>query len=153
MEYILLAFATAALLLIAYQDFRTREFYWFLAPVVFVLGIAKGVLDINLKYWAVITAINAIIVTITFSILFFYILATRKSKSAVKDLVGLGDVLLLVSLTGLVLPKSYIMLIFISSLLAVVFQLIAKNRFGNQIPFAGWLSVVALFFVILEQVK
>lgn len=153
MEYLLLVAISVVLLLVAYQDFRIREFYWFLAPAVFVLGVSKGVLAVNIKYWAIITSINVLIIIITFTAFFIYFLVTKKSGTSIRDLIGTGDVLLLVSLTGLVLPKTYIMLILSSSLVAIVFQLMVKTRFGNRIPFAGWLSVMAIFFLIFEHIK
>lgn len=153
MEFAFVAAISIALITIAIQDFRNREFYWILTPVIFILGFTKGMLAVNLKYWFTITLINITIVVSSAILLYIYFFIARKRKNSVWELMGEGDFLLLAALSALVFPKVFIIIVIASSVAAIVANLAVKTKFGKKIPFAGWLSIAAIVSLVVDFIK
>lgn len=152
MEYFLITLFIITLLTIAIQDFRNREFYWFLIPLVFLAGFFTGTLTLTFSYWMVTTLINTAILVLTLSLLYLYFYFSGKKFVEAKEYIGLGDVLLLLALTSFTLPIRFVVLIIISAIASILIHLTVKTRFGKRIPFAGWLSVCTILLFIAEHI-
>ncbi len=134
----------ASLLYIFFQDFKDREVYWFLFPIV---GILTGVLHFNevLKEVFLLTLIyNVFFVLFIFILTFFYIKLKLKEKFS--HVFGYGDLLFFIAITFSFSSFSFIVLFVMSLIFSLSLHLILKNKASqSSVPLAGHMSLFFLF--------
>ncbi len=132
-------------LLILIQDIRAREVHWFLFPI---SGICAGVLYYNhtlSELFMASVVVNLIFIGSLIGIIFLY--TTLKLKTAFKNVIGLGDVLLFIALAFSFSSVSFLILFIFSLVFALVIHKATKPQhiYKDLIPLAGYMS---LFFAV-----
>jgi hypothetical protein len=151
MDVWLLVILCLSMIWLAVQDFRSRMFYWILLPTIFISAFARGVLAISPKFWLSITLINGLLALVIVGTLVAY-LHFMKRDSKLLTSFGLGDILLLGSITPLLLPIQFLLTVLLSSVLGLLGYLFLRHRGqSNRIPFAGWIGVVSVCFLIVDH--
>jgi hypothetical protein len=150
MPYFFLLISILLFATIAIQDFGKNEFYWFLPPAIMVVGVAKGVVEINFKFWYITTFINVLVLLSIAILLFGYYMAVKRLKK-IKEGLGLGDILLLLALTTFFQPILFVLVLLLSAVSGLVFHIV-KHGLKEQklIPYAAWLSMYSVGFYIYE---
>lgn len=139
-----------ALIAIAIEDFRQRQFRWIYLPVIFVFGAIKGCLAFSSRFWATSLAINVCVLFTVIAVLVFYYFITKR-LCQIKTQFGLGDILLLLAIMAVFQPFWYIMVIAIAAAVSLLWHtaIYGVSRLV-PIPFAAWLGVVSTFFITFE---
>ncbi|MEC7264345.1 MAG: hypothetical protein VXW38_11445 [Bacteroidota bacterium] len=139
--------------LIAFQDFKERQVYWFYFPLIALLF---ALLHFNLTAnWGVFLyeiAINWVLVTCIISILYTYTKLVSK-KEFLGHSIGLGDVLFFYAFaTGF--PSISFMTLMVSAILFSLFTfLILKHRMKlKTVPLAGLMGLFLIFIVCYSLV-
>jgi len=124
------------------QDFKTREVYWVLFPII---ASCCGILHYkNVVYSTFIYTIGLNLTFISLMLLVIYLYSKYKLNMAFKNTFGLGDVLLFIGLIFSFSSTSFIIIFVFSLVFALVLHLFFKNKTNNSsVPLAGYLS---LFF-------
>lgn len=130
------------LILIFFQDYKDRLVYWFLYPLVGVLGFC-----IQLFYysWQSIIAeslINLIFILLLISISFLFAKVVSKKKF-LNESIGAGDIFLFLVLTVLFPVLTFSVLFVISMLFALLIHLVLtyKKEKKATVPLAGYMSL------------
>ena len=154
MQAIVIILCMAALIVVAFQDFRERMISWYLVPLLFALfawnalfntsfrDVATGFL-VNLAF----TAFQLLILTIYFSI------KSRKPVNIINSWLGIGDVLLLAVLCVAFSPINYL-IFYIASLLItiagfIIYKVLFKGR-SATIPLAGAMALVMIACLVYQ---
>ncbi|TXK78960.1 hypothetical protein FT986_03590 [Mesonia sp. K4-1] len=131
------------LLYIFLQDFKDREVYWFLFPIV---GILTGFLHFNevLREVFLLTLIyNILFVLFIFMLTLLYIKLKLKEKFS--HVFGYGDLLFFIAITFSFSTFSFIVLFVMSLIFSLSLHIILKNKSSHSsVPLAGYMS---LFFL------
>lgn len=151
MYYLLYLLAVATLLSIAWQDFTQRAVYWLLFPLLFlvvgILSAAKISIEqtgINVLLNSAFIALQMLLATVYFSV------KNRKLTNIFSSYLGLGDLLLLFSISAGFSFLNFIAF-YISSLLVTILIFIAvvikKQNQSYQIPLAGAQALIYLLLL------
>lgn len=147
-------FMIIVLLMIAIQDFRTREIYWWLFPILGALIITDAILRISFQSVLREAFYNFIFLASQGSLLVTWCLVSGKSPSGIKDSIGLGDILFLLIMVFGFSSINFI-LIYVAGLIfsltvwiAAAFMLKPKT---NTIPLAGLLSIFTCIILVAEN--
>lgn len=130
--------------IILFQDTKYRKVYWFLFPVV---GLCVSILFFlntlpELFYISII--LNILFISILLGCLFLY--TKLKLKTAFKNVIGLGDILLFIALVFGCASISFITLLTCALVFSLILHLlISKKQKITTVPLAGYMS---LFFGI-----
>lgn len=133
---------------IFYQDFRYREIWWFMPPLLLIGGIFYKWETLNWQYFL----FNFLFISILVSFLVVYVRIRFKSNNLFKDYFGLGDVLVLLAITPLFDFPFFIYFFTVStiiSLIGYVFMSLFKAQ--KSIPYAGYISFCVIVFLVLVQ--
>lgn len=140
------------LLLIFVQDVKERSVYWFLFPVLVMLFFLTHLLEHHLfaDTWLPVL-INISFLALQFVLVSVYFSVKNKGwVNITTDLLGLGDILFLVSLAFYLSVLNflffYIVSLIVVLLVWVFWQAIAKEK-GKQIPLAGLQALVFIAFL------
>jgi hypothetical protein len=133
------------LLLVLWQDIKYRSIYWWLPVPVFLTGIA-------FNYHFIIEKLipSTILLFAHLAIIYLYFFIKNKFKGAYlnEDILGLGDVLILLSFTPYFNPAEMILFIFsgmIFSMIAFLAIRVYKPK-PHTVPLAGLISLFFIFF-------
>lgn len=150
MTFILLLGLELILLIIAYQDFKTRYVSWVLFPVGYILCLINSSLQLPYQELGMYLAINTGIILVLILILMIY-LVIRHGKEGLKlgSFLGAGDVLFFLLASVCFSPFNFIIFCLISFLTALIIGVLLLSKKGT-IALAGWQSLV-LGFVLLFQ--
>lgn len=138
---IILSFALA---LILFQDYKERQVYWFLFPLIGLLGGALFFKKVSIEIFINAVLINLIFVLFLLLIVLLY--ARLKLKTNILNTIGLGDILFFLFSTVFFSSVSFI-IIFISALIfSLLLHLYKKpsSEYQVTVPLAGYM---ALFFL------
>ncbi|HRE76418.1 MAG TPA: general secretion pathway protein [Flavobacterium sp.] len=131
------------LLFIFFQDYKERMVYWFLFPVV---GIIGGLIQINLfpkEVFFLNSLYNLILVSLLLGIGGIYMKLIRK-KSFVNESMGSGDILFFIFLCFCFPTITFVVLLVFSLFFSLVIHIILIKKEQNKtVPLAG---LMALFF-------
>jgi len=127
---------------IFYQDYKERLVYWFLFPL---LGLCAGFLFYNStlpELFIASVALNLMFVSCLLLIVFIYSRILLKAR--LKDVFGLGDILLFLSIIFTFSTVSFLVILVFALFFSLVIHLLLKKRSKlKTVPLAGYLS---LFF-------
>lgn len=142
-------FTMIILLIIIYQDLTSRMVYFFCFPLLAGLFFVMQVKVLSIEEISKNILVTSGFLSFQFLVLAGYFYIKKKDFTSIKDSIGLGDILFLISLCFLFSPFNYI-LFYISSLCAtlifvLVFRLIVKSDV-RTIPLAG---IQAIFLTIV----
>ncbi len=126
-------------------------FYWILLPTIFITAFARGAIAISLKFWISNTLINVFFALVLVSTVVAYLHFIKRESSLLSSF-GLGDILLLGAIAPLLLPIQFLLTVLISSVLGLLGYLFLRHRGQlNRIPFAGWIGLVSVCFLIVDR--
>lgn len=126
--------------LIFFQDYKERQVYWFLFPLV---GLCSGVLfyqNTLPELFLVSIGLNALFIVFLFLIVALYSSLILKIK--ISEAFGLGDAFLFASLIFSFSTLSFLVIFVFALLFSLIIHLILKkySKF-KSVPLAGYLSV------------
>lgn len=128
----------AVLLFIFFQDIKHKAVYWFLFPMVLLLGLFIRWEQIGIDF-----VYNLIFITFLMLALSAYLtLKNRKWINPLEGFFALGDVLFLVAISPFFAFQSYVLFFTTGCLfvLSVHLVLLLIKKTNREIPFAGYLA-------------
>lgn len=154
MDWLAIILISLAGILIIWQDFIQREISWYLLPVlllgILIIGIQKLILMEYLYY----ILINGCILLILMGfLLIYYWIKERSIRNFVGKTIGLGDLLVFLTLCFGFSPINFVVFFLIGLFLTLIFHLLntaIKPNANKQIPLAGYL---ALFLMLLSWLQ
>ena len=137
------------LAIMAWQDFKERQIWWFLAPLFAILGTYLFYINSSsLQHYTAALLANSGLVLLVLLLLYGYVKLALKINF-LREAFGLGDVLCLiafaVSLPTLSFLHFFVSALFFSFLLNGILKLFFQNQ-PKTVPLAGTMS---LFLVIV----
>ncbi len=155
MQPALLAILIAILLILVYQDFKSRAISWFLIPILLMVIIINALMTINIEELTIFSGINLILVLVNFlGVTLIISLKEKKIKNIINSYLGLGDVLFFLVLTTLFSPINFIVFfigsIFLVTLIYGGVMLFSKQK-NTLIPLAGAMSLVLIVVLLVQQ--
>lgn len=137
------------LLIIFYQDLRTRGIYWFL-PVV-VAGLMYFTFPIAPSWEDVL--INLGFLFLLFSALTIYLLLKHKVfVNPFENYFGLGDLLFLVALVTIGHPVFFMMLFIAGTLFSLLLSVTFIDLTKKNIPYAGFFSLFLIGVILISKI-
>ena len=124
---------------IFFQDFKTRQVYWFLFPLV---GFCCGYLHYvtTLKELFLLTILtNFILVSILLFIIVLYV--KLKLKAAFKTTFGVGDILFFLAIVFSFPTISFSILFVFSLIFSLLLHFFFKKSELETVPLAGYMSL------------
>ncbi|PKP20779.1 MAG: hypothetical protein CVU05_08280 [Bacteroidetes bacterium HGW-Bacteroidetes-21] len=142
------------LVLIAYQDFTSRSFYWLILPVLFGGFIYLSIHEVTVSELVVSSIINILFVLVQFiGVTVWMSVKNKRWVNILKQYIGVGDWLFFTSICFVFSPILFIPFFVISLILSLVFYLLyAKivNRAVHTVPLAGLFSIITMVILIIE---
>lgn len=139
--------------IIAFQDFLERQVYWFLFPLLFLLGITRIPIQDFWPQAATRVLFNLLFLLLVLTLVFIYFrLLKGMSFQSLKSQIGLGDILFFISLSSFFPYEDYMLFFSLSLFLALFLSipfLILKQNF--TIPLAGLQASFLAIIMILEM--
>ena len=132
-----------SLVVIIVQDLRDHRIWWFIFPVFAAMG---SYLFLSTTFWEIyvrIVGVNAIILASFFLVLFTYIRVILKKKN-LTDAFGLGDVLLYIGLMVSFPTITFVLLLLILPVFALVLNQVLGKGKVDHIPLAGYIGIFLL---------
>ena len=140
----------ALLLAIFVQDLRNRAVLWMLFPAVFGLCMAWNPHGID---FAELGMSVAFITFLLLSLTLYLSLRQRKLVRIWEGFFSLGDILFLVAITPLFTWMGFVYFFTIGTILTLVLHLvIASFSSDKSIPYAGYLSLITIGYVLFPDV-
>ncbi|MDQ3109901.1 MAG: hypothetical protein M3R17_08395 [Bacteroidota bacterium] len=134
-----------ALVILAWQDFRTRRIAWWLLPVLAASIFLAGFASNSAKTIGQNFSINMIFLLIQFLLVWIWFSAKNKRLSRIIDTqIGLGDVLFMICVALAFSPGNFLIFYIggmILTLISTVLIKIFRQNSVMEIPLAGALSV------------
>lgn len=141
----------ATLLLMAYQDFRSRAISWLLFPLCALLILVQGPLDLvflqELSVGFLFVAVQLLGLSLYFSF------KAKRWVNITKDLLGWGDILMFFTLLFAFSALNFIIFYFSALLLACLWYILSQGLKTKQlgIPLAGIMALYYLVLLFLDQ--
>ena len=129
--------------IIVVQDLREYRVWWFMFPIFAAIGSS---LFLSTTFWEIYVrtvGINAIILASFFLVLFTYIRVMLKKKT-LTDAFGLGDVLLYIGLMVSFPTITFVLLLLVLPIFALVLNLVVGKKKVEQTPLAGYIGIFLL---------
>ena len=137
---------------IAVQDFVSRSVYWWLFVFLFigVLFFLPGIEEQPFNLSAVLANICLLLMVVSLTGMYYFVVYRRLAFSKIKGSVGLGDLLMLPVFIVSFSPVNFIFFFIVSIVIALVGSIIqGVIRKGiNTIPLAGYWSLMLLICFI-----
>lgn len=138
------------LVVIIYQDFRYREIWWFMPPLLLVGAFFYQWELLNWNHFL----FNVLFISLLMSFLVVYVRVRFKSTNLFKDYFGLGDVLVLLAITPLFGFPFFIYFFTFSTLISLIGYIIfSVFKAQKSIPYAGYISLCTAVFLTLVHYK
>lgn len=129
---------------VLYQDFKSRLVYWFLYPIIGILGFAIQLYKLPLSIVLINLGFNLLFVILILSIAIMY---SKFRKLDLKNTIGIGDILFFIFITGTFSIVSFLVLFVFSLLFSLMLHLVLSNKKKQDtVPLAGYMS---LFFGVI----
>lgn len=140
----------ALLATILYQDFRYREIWWFTPPLLLIVGFWYKWNMINWEYFLY----NFLFIALLIGFLIIYVRIRFGSNNLFRDYFGLGDVLVLLAITPLFGFPFFIYFFTVSTIISLIgYILMSLFKAQKSIPYAGYISLCTIIFLVLVQYK
>ena len=155
MQPALLVILIAILLVLVYQDFKSRAISWFLIPILLMVVVINALMTINIEELTIFLGINLILVLVNLlGVTLIISLKEKRLKNIINSYLGLGDVLFFLVLTTLFSPINFV-IFFIGSIFLVTLIYGGVMLFSKQkktlIPLAGAMSLVLIAVLLVQQ--
>lgn len=140
-----------SLVFIFFQDYRDRQVYVFLFPLIGILGTYLFFLNSNLEYYFLSVCINLGIVLIVVLLNYLFAKLVLK-KNLLKEAMGLGDIFFFIAF-ALCFPTVTFINFFVFSILFTFVLHLALSKLSMEknrhIPLAGYMSLflIAVYLV------
>jgi hypothetical protein len=140
--------------LIIYQDFKHRAIHWFIFPILFLMFLIYGLTRIPLIIYLKDCAFNLFFLLIQMLLLsVYYYLRGLSFKSILNEIMGLADIVLLVSMTFafsiINFIAFYLSAMIFSLLVWLILQFIPTQK-KNLVPLAGLISFYLALIVLVN---
>lgn len=151
LDYLLKALIIIIYAIIFWQDYMDRLVYWFLYPVIGLLGFLIQENRIDFYVIVVNSLINLFLVGTVIAILFVYSKLILKKK-LINEGIGSGDILLFISLSFSFSIISFFVLFVFSLLFSLLLHILFKNKseLKQSVPLAGYMSIFFAFVYLLS---
>lgn len=155
MQPILLVILIAILLVVVYQDFKSRAISWFLIPLLLMVVLTNAVMSINIQELTIFSVINLLLVLVNLlGVTLIISLKEKKIKNIINSYLGLGDVLFFLVLTTLFSPINFVVF-FIGSIFLITLiyggVILFRKQQNTLIPLAGAMSLVLIAVLLVQQ--
>ncbi len=144
------------LLFVAIQDFLYRKIVWVAFPLLFLLFLTSGIIQIGLKPLSGFFLINiGFLVLQLFLITIYYSLKNKRIFNIVNTSLGIGDILFFVILALSFSPPNFIffLIVILLAILVIYSLFLTFNQVQNKhVPLAGGLAFALLLLVLLETI-
>jgi len=136
----------AVLVTIIYQDFRSREIWWFTPPLLFIGGFVYKWEILNWQHFA----FNFLFIGILIGLLVIYVRIRFGSNNLFKEYFGFGDFLLLVAITPIFGFPFFIYFFTCGTIISLIGHLVLTLfKTQKSIPYAGYMSACTIAFLVL----
>lgn len=139
----------------AYQDFKYRELSLIIFPALFLASFLRCFLLFNFQEAITYTGVNVAVIGIQIAALFIYLyLSGKRHNLLLEKFFGLGDVLMLLSITPLFSTLLFIVFCIISSISSLAYFVVAtsfKHKKADFIPLAGVISFLLFFLLLISS--
>ena len=154
MDWIALILISLTGIAIIVQDFTHRKISWYLIPILFFGILFNGIQKLNMVEYLYYIMINGFILIVLMGVLLVYYWTKERSiKNFVGKTIGLGDLLVFITLCFGFSPINFVVFFLIGLLLTLIFHLIntaISLKANKQIPLAGYLAV---FLIVLSMLQ
>jgi len=131
-----------------YQDFKYRGIYWWLFPLLLVLFVLEGYLNISFSDTVKAAAANVFFVLLQVLLLSGYIsLKMGRLTNIFKGYLGLGDLLFLVSISFCFSFLNYVLFYLASLMLVILLTLLFRKAKEQKIPLAGYQALLLILLL------
>ena len=141
---------------ITFQDVTERMISWYLMPLLFMVVVAGALLKVPYSIVLHHFLINIAIFLFQLLCVALYYYSKNKNLHFIDSALGWGDILFIVALCAAFSPLNFIVFYVSASLLSLLgfllYKTINKNA-GNQVPFAGTLSVAYMLLLIFKYLN
>lgn len=142
-DVILKCILLGVLFVIFLQDTKERLVFWFLYPIVGILGYSIQSNTIGYQYAFINSLINLAFIAILLFVSFLYSKIKLKADF-INGSIGIGDILLFIFLSFTFSTIPFLILFVFSLLFSLLLHIYFKNRSEHKnVPLAGYIS---LFF-------
>jgi hypothetical protein len=133
-----------SLFCICIQDWKTRQIWWFLPPIVFACGLYLS--KEELVFYECL--LSFCFVAFLISSLYLYIKFRFHNLNLFKSYFGLGDLLMLLSFIPFFSFQNYVYFFTVTTIFSLVIHLIVHSlRKQETIPYAGYLAIQLSVYV------
>lgn len=147
-------FVIAVLLIIVFQDFKSREISWFLIPLLAIGFWLKALQQMNWNELIIYTGVNLLMVFVNLLCVAVIIsIRQRKWTNIINTYLGLGDILFFAVLTVAFSPFNFVLFYLGSiSIISLYYgiEVIRKRNTRLLIPLAGAMSLLLILVLIGE---
>jgi hypothetical protein len=154
MHSLSIALATISLLMIAYQDYRSRAVHWIYFPLLALAGIVLNLTELHspgrlLGY----TGFNFVFLCLQFVALKAWFFIRYKDRERIIDhKIGAGDLLFLTAACFFFSPLNFIVF-YLSSLIFSILvhatKTLSDKPFGRSVPLAGLQATFFILFIYI----
>lgn len=135
--------------IIFFQDVKSRAIWWFLPPILFVFILFDKSEEI--EFIQIVMNIVFIVGILLALLIYLRFRFGKEGKSFFKYF-GMGDLLYLLAITPILKLSGFIYFFTISTIFTLVIHyLINLMRLQKNIPYAGYLSLCTMTFLILKE--
>ena len=136
----LILIGLAACIWISYEDFRTRYIPLWGLIILAIAGLAKLLLEHGILFYD--WLLNLGICLLIWGVVYAYFKWLR-GQEVMDQLLGWGDVVMLLAITPWLQSSSYLLLYIVSVFAALIFSVILRLKNGTfgEIPLAGFLGL------------
>jgi cytochrome c biogenesis protein CcdA len=140
---------------IGYQDFKSRNIYWFLFPLLLLFGLISKTLSNELHWFQWLLSLSFVAFQVGIVMLYGRIKFKKWSLSNFESLMGWGDICFFVAMIPFFEFRQYLIVftmgLMSSLLLQKLFDRIRKHK-SQEIPLAGWLSIFTGLVLIIQRI-
>lgn len=132
------------LLLIVFQDFKSKAVWWFLFPMFAILGGYLFKSETSWVHYIQQIAINLGLIIVLIGLLYLYS-RLRLKRQLINSAIGLGDLLFFAAFALSFPTLSFLNFFVFSLFFSLIISLLLRSKFGmHSIPLAG---AMALFLI------
>lgn len=136
--------------LIFWQDQKERMVYWFLYPLVGIIGFLIQINFLVQEMIVINSIINLILIITIITVLYIYSNFILKKK-LIGESIGIGDILFFISLCFCFSIVSFLILFVFSLIFSLIFHFFKRKDNLETVPLAGYMSIffAAIYLVTI----
>lgn len=134
--------------MILFQDLKMRSVHWSLFPMLFTCSILIGIENIEIIQWGFSLLF---LVTLMLSLTLYLTVRTGKLVNITNGFFSWGDILFLLAIIPVFDVSSFMLFFTFGTLLTLVLHVLSHLiKAQKTIPYAGYMALVSLFYVLFE---